>query len=154
MNPPKSNVLRLLEGDRGHRTKEQKAKNYFPIPLHHPTCPKDLSGEARKYWKKKVKPYRITEGDIGGFRDLCEWVAEIEFLKAEIKKIGGDHDGRTFKRVTVDGAGIEHQEDKTHPLVSQLNYAKKEKRILEKEFSIRYIVAVQKEEDDQGGNIR
>lgn len=149
MNYPKSNVLRLLEGDRGHRTKEQKAKDYFPVPLHSPQRPRNLSGEARKYWKQYVKVYRISEGDISLFQYLCELHAEIKFLKQEIEKVG-----RIFTKVSVDGAGVEHQEDKTHPFVNQLAHANKERRILEKDFSRRYIYPMQKEEDDLSGNIR
>ncbi len=149
MNPPKSNVLRLLEGDRGHRTKEQKAREYFPIPLHPPTRPKDLGKQGKKYWNRYVRTYRITEGDVGLFRYLCELQDEIESLKEEIKTTG-----RTFLKVSVDGAGVEHQEPKSHPLVTQLANARKEKRILERDFSRRYMVPVQKEEDDLSGNIR
>lgn len=175
MNSPKSNVLRLLEGDRGHRTKEQKAKDYFPVPLHPPSRPRNITKEARRYWNKYVKVYRITEGDVGLFKYLCELQDEIESLKQEIadtctcghrkrdhgngpcqvegienlpeKKCDckGFRTGRTFLKISVDGAGIEHQEPKTHPLVTQLANARKEKRILERDFSRRYIPPIKKE---------
>lgn len=133
MNYPKSNVIRMQEGDRGHRTSETKEKMTPPIPEIPPDIPQGLSGKARIYWKKYVTLYHITDADVPRFEYLCELDAEIKELKKDLKK-----EGRYFLKVTVDGAGVEHQEKKSHPAFSQQIKLRQEKRILEREFSARY----------------
>ena len=133
MNFPKSNVVRMAEGDRGHRTKEQKEKQDFPIPDKVPSRPQILADPlSKKYWNKYVELYRVTDADVSPFTYLCELVAEIDELKSVLKE-----EGRFFLKVTVDGAGVEHQEKKSHPAFTQLIKLRQEKRILEKEFRIR-----------------
>ena len=141
MNYPKPNIVRLAEGDRGHRTKKQKEK-FSPMPEVIPDMPKGLSGKARIYWEKYVSLFHITEADVPRFEYLCNLDAEIRELQKDLK-----NEGRYFLKVTVDGAGIEHQEKKSHPAFSQQIKLRQEKRILEREFSARYSGVTKKKDE-------
>lgn len=132
MNPPKDNVVRILEGDRGHRTKAAKQKFDVPVPAVPPHRP-IMEKEAKKYWNKFVRLYRVGEGDVPAFSYLCQLVAEIkelEFLIPHAKD-------RFFEKVVIDGAGQENREIKTHPAFSQLVKLRAERRIVEKQFTVR-----------------
>ena len=142
MNYPKDNVVRILEGDRGHRTKAQKDKVSFALPTKSPKKPAGLAEIGKKYWNKYVRLYRIMDGDVPAFSYLCELASEIEELKAVLKD-----EGRFFMKVTVDGAGVEHQEKKSHPAFTQLIKLRSEKRIMEKEFRLRATASVRKTDE-------
>ena len=78
--------------------------------------PEDLPTDERAFWQENA-PKAIAQGTltwrtVSGFRLLCEQDAD----RLKIKKTV-DKDGWTFIKVTVDGAGQEHQELKAHPLI-------------------------------------
>lgn len=79
--------------------------------------PADLPAEQRDFWHRyaalAIEKRTLTSHTGASFRLLCELDAEKREVKATI-----DRDGRTFIKVTVDGAGVEHQELKAHPLTS------------------------------------
>lgn len=79
--------------------------------------PEDLPGEQREFWHRyaalAIEKRTLTVHTVAAFRLLCELDADKQAVKATI-----DRDGRTFIKVTVDGAGVEHQELKAHPLTS------------------------------------
>jgi hypothetical protein len=74
-----------------------------------------LPVEQRDFWCRygalAIEKRTLTVHTVAAFRLLCELEAEKQATKATIMK-----DGRTFLKVTVDGAGVEHQELKAHPL--------------------------------------
>src|SRR5687768_7149016 len=77
--------------------------------------PEDLPEDQRAFWTR-CAPRALAQGTltprtVEAFRLLCEMDVERRETKATI-----DRDGRTFLKVTVDGAGQEHQELKAHPL--------------------------------------
>lgn len=81
------------------------------------TPPKDLPDDQREFWKRNA-PLAIGAGTLTNqtepsFRLMCELDAETRATKETL-----DKDGRTYIKVTVDGAGQEHQELKAHPLTS------------------------------------
>ncbi len=79
--------------------------------------PEDLPADQRDFWHRyaasAIEKGTLTRHTVAGFRLLCETNAEKRATKAQI-----DQDGRTFIKVSVDGAGVEHQEIKAHPLTS------------------------------------
>lgn len=79
--------------------------------------PEDLPTEQRDFWHRyaalAIEKRTLTAHTVAAFRMLCELDFELRDTKATIKR-----DGRTFIKVTVDGAGVEHQELKAHPLTS------------------------------------
>lgn len=79
--------------------------------------PEDLPVEQRAFWHRYA-PAAIQKGTLTpqtetAFRLLCETESEKNATRQTI-----DGDGRTFLKITVDGAGVEHQELKAHPLTS------------------------------------
>lgn len=77
--------------------------------------PDDLITQAHDFWLRyaaqAVEARTLTPRTVASFRLLCELDAEMRATKATIEK-----DGRTYVKVTVDGAGQEHEELKAHPL--------------------------------------
>ena len=77
--------------------------------------PEDLPAEQRDFWHRyaamAIEKRTLTVHTVAAFLLLCELDAEKRATKAAM-----DADGRTFLKVTVDGAGVEHQELKAHPL--------------------------------------
>jgi hypothetical protein len=84
-----------------------------------PPAPEHLSEAERAVWERYA-PLAHGAGMLPpakepGFEHLCEIVATYQALKQRI-----DSEGWTFMKVTVDGSGQEHQEEKRHALWSQL----------------------------------
>jgi hypothetical protein len=79
------------------------------------TPPADLPDDQHGFWKLyaplAIEAGTLTPQTAGSFRLLCELDAEKTATKATI-----DKDGRTYIKVSVDGAGVEHDELKAHPL--------------------------------------
>ena len=71
--------------------------------------------EQRDFWHRyaarALELGTLTVDTVAAFRLLCELDAEKVAVKQTI-----DRDGRTYIKVTIDGAGQEHQELNTHPL--------------------------------------
>jgi hypothetical protein len=81
------------------------------------TPPDDLPEAQQAFWRTNavlaIEKGTLTRHTESAFRLLCEMDAE---RRKTLEKL--DADGRTFIKVTVDGAGVEHQELKAHPLKS------------------------------------
>lgn len=113
----------------GHRVgagRKPKAKPFTPVihPGGKPEMqagevsglpPEDMPVEQRDFWHRyavlAIEKGTLTAHTVAAFRLLCELDSEKRATKAAM-----DADGRTFIKVTVDGAGVEHQELKAHPL--------------------------------------
>src|SRR5689334_7749056 len=71
--------------------------------------PADLPVDQRDFWHRyaglAIEKRTLTIHTVAGFRLLCRQDAEMRALTETIER-----DGRTFIKVTVDGAGQEHQE--------------------------------------------
>jgi phage terminase small subunit len=97
--------------------------------------PEDLPADQRDFWLRyaglAIEKKTLTPHTVAGFRLLCEQDAEKRVLKETI-----DRDGRTFIKVTVDGAGQEHQELKAHPLTSALGRTTKHLEALMARFGL------------------
>ena len=79
--------------------------------------PDDLPAEHREFWQRyaplAIEKRTLTAHTVAGFRLLCEVDAERRKTAAVIEA-----DGRTYIRVSVDGAGVEHEELRVHPLTT------------------------------------
>lgn len=88
--------------------------------------PKDLPSEQHEFWRRyaqlAIENGTLTTHTEPAFRLLCELEAEKLAVKSTIEK-----DGRTYLKVTIDGAGQEHQEVRPHPL--KPDYSKLAKQI-------------------------
>jgi hypothetical protein len=89
----------------------------LPDPELSEEPPSDLPEEQQAFWRKNA-PLAIENGTLRkqteqAFRLLCEQDAEKTAVWRQIVA-----DGRTFLKVTVDGAGVEHRELKRHTLYS------------------------------------
>ncbi len=84
-----------------------------------PSAPEHLSKAERAVWERyaplALATGMLTREKAPGFEHLCEIVATYQALKVRI-----DTEGWTSIKVSVDGAGVEHQEEKRHALWSQL----------------------------------
>jgi hypothetical protein len=77
--------------------------------------PADLPEDQRAIWQG-LAPFAVEQRTLipataGSFRDLCRAIVVRDGLLATIQAAGW-----TFIKVSVDGAGVEHQELKKHPL--------------------------------------
>lgn len=85
-----------------------------PLP-----APEHLSEAEQVVWERYAPLAQATgllrPESAPGFEHLCQIVSTYERLKERI-----DAEGWTFVKVSVDGAGVEHSEEKRHALWSQL----------------------------------
>lgn len=88
--------------------------------------PGDMPTDQRPYWQMYAPLARerrtLTAATVPAFRLLCELEAERAAVKRTL-----DTDGRTYVKVTIDGAGQEQQELKAHPL--KTDYARLAKQV-------------------------
>lgn len=81
-------------------------------------APSGLPAEQRAVWLA-LAPHATAAGTLtaatsAAFADLCEAICLKRDMKTAI-----DEAGLTYLKVTIDGAGQEHQEQKAHPLLSR-----------------------------------
>lgn len=97
--------------------------------------PEDLDPSGRAFWQEYaplgIEMRTLTRHTVPAFRLLCVVAAESDRLRATL-----DEDGRTFVKVTVDGAGQEHQELKAHPLMSHYSKIMKQIEVLMGRFML------------------
>lgn len=98
------------------RAKQHPAVPAPKLPILPP--PDGLTEAQRAVWVD-LAPHAagertLTPATAAAFRDLCEAIVSKARMQAQI-----DADGLTYLKVTIDGAGQEHQEVKAHPLISQ-----------------------------------
>ena len=95
-NRPKPAELRLLEGNRGHRSipNTPKPKPVFSKP------PKTLDKYGRKEWRKRGKElYRmglLTVLDLPAFEIYCDWFSEWKQATVITTKKEAGHQARMF----------------------------------------------------------
>jgi hypothetical protein len=80
--------------------------------------PADMPEDQQAVWTS-LAPFALEQRTLipataGSFRDLCAAIVVRDRILAKI-----DEDGWTFLKISVDGAGVEHQELKRHPLTSE-----------------------------------
>src|SRR5688572_236179 len=100
---------RVGTGQKGNQTLSEVTDATLATP------PADVPADERDFWHRYA-PLAMEKGTLTkhtepAFRLLCELDAEKRQTRATLEK-----DGRTFLKITVDGAGVEHQELKAHPL--------------------------------------
>ena len=97
--------------------------------------PADLPEDQRDFWQRyaghAIEARTLTMRTEAAFRLLCELEAEKRATKATI-----DADGRTFIKITIDGAGQEHQELKAHPLTGSYRQLAQRVETLMARFSL------------------
>lgn len=111
----KTAAQKWLGGNAGKRGSSAKPK---PAAVALIAAPADLQADQAAVWNE-LAPHAcaartLTDGTVAAFRDLCEAIVVKRELLAQIQK-----DGYTYLKVTIDGAGQEHQEVKAHPLLAQ-----------------------------------
>lgn len=81
-------------------------------------CPDDLPTDQKAVWDalapEAMKQHTLTSATASAFRDLCEAIVIKRLMLAQIQA-----DGMTLVDVSVDGAGVEHQSLKAHPLLAK-----------------------------------
>lgn len=89
-------------------------------------APEDIPSDQQQFWREyaplAIERRTLTPATVPAFKLLCELRAEMVATKATI-----DKDGRTYIKVTIDGAGTEHEELRAHPL--KADYAKLGKQV-------------------------
>jgi P27 family predicted phage terminase small subunit len=84
-----------------------------------PTPPKPLTGEALAEWERMIERLTalgsLSTADGAVLYRYCHLHAQTERLQADLEQL----ETSWFLKVTVDGAGQEHQEAKVHPLFAQ-----------------------------------
>lgn len=77
-----------------------------------------LTEEAQVVWQSNaphaLEARTLVPATAESFAEFCETVVRARTLWKRIEK-----DGLTFLKVSVDGAGVEHQEPKKHPLLAE-----------------------------------
>jgi len=73
----------------------------------------------------------LTEQTAASFRRLCVAVVRLSRWQAQV-----DHDGDTYLKITIDGAGSEHREVKAHPLIARAQALERDVRAMSKDFLI------------------
>jgi len=97
--------------------------------------PEDLPEDQRAFWQenapKAIEKGTLTQHTVTAFRLLCEVNEERRQTRDTIRA-----QGRTFIKVTVDGAGVEHQELKAHPLTGAYGRLAKTEEASMKAFAL------------------
>lgn len=86
-----------------------------PVPVE---MPAGLPDDQKAIWEAlaplALEQRTLIPATAGSFCDLCRAIVIRDGILAKIQA-----DGWTFIKVSVDGAGVEHQELKRHPLSSE-----------------------------------
>ncbi len=81
-------------------------------------CPEGASAEVAAVWSElaphAAKAGTLFPGTASAFLRLCKAVVKHDRWEARIEA-----EGETQIKVSVDGAGVEHQELKAHPLIAR-----------------------------------
>lgn len=113
----KSKGATILALHGGRDRKPSTAPAAVVAPLEPVAMPADLPDDQRAVWlvlaPHALAARTLTAGTAESFRDLCRAIVVRDGLLATIQA-----QGWTFVKVSVDGAGVEHQELKKHPLVA------------------------------------
>lgn len=108
---PKDAGLRLVQGDTTHRpAPSAPIAPVVDVPM--PELPEAEAAVWASNAPHAMKQRTLTPETAESFREMCELVVRMRRLWAQI-----DTDGLIYIKVSVDGAGVEHQELKKHPLL-------------------------------------
>lgn len=87
------------------------------MPLAVVSPPETFTEALKAIWVQlaphALEQRTLTPATAGSFADLCRAIVTRDSILARIEA-----DGWTFIKVSVDGAGVEHEELKKHPLVA------------------------------------
>lgn len=116
----KSSKLRWLSGNAGHRTRtelDERAEKQPSVAGECPEPPADMPESQARYWRQWAgQSHRrgMLDADrVAGFALLCRTAAEADEFLEVIRE-----QGLTYKKVTIDGAGQQHEEIRSHPILS------------------------------------
>lgn len=119
---PKAARVLALHGSRRAPKNATAPESKPEAPLEPVKTPAGLAEDEQAVWDE-LSGHATAQGTlrpatVAAFRDLCglraraaRWLRRIEA------------EGETFMKVSVDGAGVEHQEPKAHPLMARYNAA-------------------------------
>jgi P27 family predicted phage terminase small subunit len=117
----KSQRLHLLQGT---FKAARHARPDVAVPHGTPACPATLTGVARETWHRVVGHLEAqgtlaqVDGDaILNYAEMTALVTRLETALAALPSV-------VYLKTSVDGAGVEHQEPKVHPLVAQVRQAR------------------------------
>lgn len=118
--PSKSYKLRWLSGNAGHRTRtelDERAEKTASVAGECPEPPAEMLEAQARYWRQWAplahRRGMLDEDRTAGFALLCRTAAEADEFLEVIKE-----QGLTYKKVTIDGAGQQHEEIRSHPILS------------------------------------
>lgn len=109
---PKDNVRRFVQGDTTHRPAPSAPMVAAPVDVPMPDLPEAEAAVWASEAPLAIEQRTLTPATAGSFREFCELVVRMRRLWTTI-----DTDGLTYIKTSVDGAGVEHQELKKHPLL-------------------------------------
>ena len=102
---------------RGSRTRN-KSKSGQSGPTPFLDAPEGANEATKGVWNELMplacRARTLTDVTAPGFLELCRAVVRLRQMDARLEE-----EGLTQIKITIDGAGQEHQEVKAHPLVSQ-----------------------------------
>lgn len=108
--------LKLLEGNRGHRTSD--LNQMFRPETGLPPFPKDLSPAARKVWKRlapQLVRYNLLAAIFSDtFEDLCETLADVKTLRRSMRarqalmREQGKDESEAWQTQTPNGMAMQH----------------------------------------------
>ena len=112
---PKTGLQAFLHGSEQRSQAKKAQQAAFPLL----PAPEGLHAAAKAVWDQygplACRQQTLDETTAGAFRDLCVAIVLRDELQVSIAR-----DGLTYVKVTIDGAGQEHQEVKANPLLAQL----------------------------------
>jgi P27 family predicted phage terminase small subunit len=95
-----------------------------------------LSGAAREEWQRLTTLLQqqgtLSLVDGPSLESHCRLAALVARIEGEVEALPS----LTFLKMSVDGGGVEHQEPKAHPLVSQLRAGRMALRTSLQEFGL------------------
>ena len=108
--PSEARVLGLIGKKHGEAVEQ--------APIAEIACPEALGDATKAVWAElaghALKARTLVPSTVSAFVRLCQAIVKHAEMEAYIAR-----DGMTYLKVSVDGAGVEHQEIKAHPLISR-----------------------------------
>jgi len=118
---PMDEATLALRGSRPRRKPVLAVSRPANLPQQAPervNCPEDLPIDQKAVWDalapEAMAQRTLTSATASAFRDLCEAIVIKRLMLAQIQT-----DGMTLVDVSVDGAGVEHQSLRAHPLLAK-----------------------------------
>jgi hypothetical protein len=106
-----------------------------PTPIAEIACPEGLSPDVAAIWAElaehALKARTLVPSTVTAFTRLCKAVVRHAEMERQIAA-----DGYTYLKISIDGAGTEHQEVKAHPLITRASSLDNTIRAWLKDFAI------------------